>query len=443
MTRLEELKGRLAEITDEQTAILDEGDEKHGGELTEALEQQFQMLDKEKAAATESIKRLEASAKRREELQARQAALGKVTPKRADAAPRVVKEAHEDDPKHGFRSHKDFLEAVMSAGRSGNRMIDDRLRPLAAAGSDEQGIYSDSLGGFFVPEGFMPGPLALMPEMDPTAGRVTNVPMGSPVVRLNARTDKNHTSSVSGGLQFYRRAETDTVSATQAVFEQVKLDATMLMGVSYITEELLEASPQSFAAIVSGGFAQQRGVHLLNEKLRGTGAGEPEGILNAAATVSVAKETGQAAATIVGANVLKMRSRCWMYGNAIWLANHDVIPQLATAHLSLTNSDAPVFVPGNGADVPDTLMGRPIYFSEYCATLGTVGDLILGVWSEYLWGTYTGPRSAESMHVRFLNHERTFKFYEQNDGRVWWRSALTPNKSSSTLSPFVTLATRA
>jgi len=50
--------------------------------------------------------------------------------------------------------------------------------------------------------------------------------------------------------------------------------------------------------------------------------------------------------------------------------------------------------------------------------------------------------NAESVHVRFLNHERTFKFWMENDGRCWWRSAMTPKRSASTLSPFVTLATR-
>jgi hypothetical protein len=31
----------------------------------------------------------------------------------------------------------------------------------------------------------------------------------------------------------------------------------------------------------------------------------------------------------------------------------------------------------------------------------------------------------------------------RNDGRSWWRSALTPRKSSDTLSPFVVIAARA
>ncbi len=92
---------------------------------------------------------------------------------------------------------------------------------------------------------------------------------------------------------------------------------------------------------------------------------------------------------------------------------------------------------------PDMLQGRPIFYSEYPATLGTQGDLILGNWSQYLDGLYQPMQSAESVHVRFVNHERTFKFWLRNAGAPWWRTALTPQQSSTKLSPFVLLDTRA
>ena len=91
---------------------------------------------------------------------------------------------------------------------------------------------------------------------------------------------------------------------------------------------------------------------------------------------------------------------------------------------------------------PDMLLGRPAYPTEWCQTLGTTGDVILGNWGEYLEGTYEPMNSAESVHVRFVNHERTFKFWCRNAGRVWWRSALTPRFSAKLLSPFVALGSR-
>jgi len=354
------------------------------------------------------------------------------------------RESFEDDPNCGYATPREFLMDVMQTTQFRTEPS-AQLKFLAAAGSDENSTQSDRYGGFLIPEGMAPGMLSIGAEGDPTAGRVTPVAMTSPVVRFNARVDKNHSTSVSGGLTVSRRAETQSPTASRMEFEQVKLEATGLFGLSYASEELLERSPISFVSILEAGFGTEFGSKMLKEKISGTGVGEALGILNSDATISVAKESAQSADTINGTNIIKMRSRAYNYSNCIWLANHDTYTQLVAAHTALTNDDYPLFVHGNGTDVPDTLLGRPIFFTEYAKTLGDKGDLILADWSQYLWGTLggTNPRRADSMHVRFLNHERTFKFWLHNDGQPWWRSALTPVESSTTLSPFVVLAERA
>ena len=266
--------------------------------------------------------------------------------------------------------------------------------------------------------------------------------MEAAVVDISARVDKNHTSSVSGGLRVYRRAETDTPASSRMEFEQVTLRAHALMGLAYATEELLARSPISFIALLEAGFRDEFGAKLMDERLNGSGVGMMEGVLKAPCVVSVAKETGQAADTVVYENVIKMRARCWRYGRAVWLANHDTLPQLMQLTIDVGTSGVPVWQPSAREDAPDMLLGRPIYFTEFCETVGDAGDMLLGVWSQYLEGTLTPQQSAESIHVRFVNHERTFKFWLENDGRCWWRAALTPRKSTASLSPFVTLAAR-
>lgn len=367
------------------------------------------------------------------------------------AASRIgkIEDQWQKDPKLGYHSHRDFLMDVMSASRRDGKALSPQLKYLgslsAAAGSDEQNTLSDPHGGFLIPEGFMPGLKTLPVEADPTAGRVTAVPMTTPKVSFNARVDKNHSSSVSGGFTVSRTSETQAISASRQTYEQVKLDTEAMTGLAYASEQMLEASPISFAALIDASFRDEFASKMLDEKINGNGAAQAQGVITSDCTVSIAKETSQTAATINGKNIVKMRARCWRYGQAIWMANHDCYNTLCTAHLTMTNDDVPLFIPGNGVDVPDTLLGRPIFFTEYCPTVGTVGDIILGVWSEYLWGTFGGnqPRRYESMHVRFVEHERAFKFVMYNDGKCWWRSALTPKKGANTLSPFVTLATRA
>ena len=361
----------------------------------------------------------------------------------ASAPAITVRERFEDDPKKGFKSHVDFCTAVMqsSMGRA-----DDRLASLrAAAGSDEAGNYSDPHGGYLVPEGLAPGLLTLQPEDDPIGARTRKVPMANPVVSFNARVDKNHSSSVTGGLTVSRRPETVEPASSRQEFERVTLRATSLFGLSYATEEILQDSPISFVSLLSTGFSQEFGSKLIDERLNGSGVGEFEGVNNSPALISVTKETNQAADTIQFENVNKMAARCWGYQGAIWLANQDTKTQVTTLYMPIgTSGDRiPIYQQGSEAAPQGTLLGRPIYFTEYCKTLGDAGDIVLVNWNEYLEGTYQPMQSAESMHVRFVAHERTFKFWMRNDGRGWWRTAMTPKNSSVTLSPFVRLAARA
>ena len=383
--------------------------------------------------------------------------------------------AEKDAEKRGFANHQEMILSVIenAGARSASEVTDDRLKGLAVAdeskgapngvafalpfafgpratvGSDEHGEYDNRYGGFAVSavKG-APRPIIGF-EGDPTAGRCENIPMQAPTVEMDAVVDKSHATSVSGGLTFTRRAEAVTLTSTRQEMEKITLKATSLWGLAFITEELMADSPTSFAARIATGFGAQYQAHKFNEKLRGTGVGAPLGVLTALAasslgpTISIAKETGQAAATIDYRNVLKARARCWGYSNAIWIANHDCFPQLAVMAIPVGVAGQLVYQQSLVEDRPDMLLGRPIFYSEYAATVGTQGDLILGNWSQYMDGIYQPLQSAESIHVRFLNNERALRFSERSAGAPSWKSALTPNKSTSTLSPFVVIDARA
>lgn len=362
------------------------------------------------------------------------------TARQAAKAIVIVKDNAATDPKRGFKDHRDFMQAVMEAGRG--RKVDARLKPLAAAGSDEQGAYSDPHGGFLVPHGVAPGILSIGADADPLSGLTRQISMTAPTVSFNARVDKNHTTSVSGGLVVTRRPETVDGTASRMAFEQVVLTANEEFGLAFATERILADSPVSFVELIAAGFGDEFVANRMKERASGTGVGERQGWLAAGCKVSVTKETGQAAATIVKANVDNMAARCWRYSQAVWVANHSTRPQLKSLVqvVGTGGNSVPYFV--SSPTGQETLDGRPIFFSEFAETLGTEGDLVLLVPSEYLEGTYRGLEAAESIHVRFAAAERAFRFYQRNDGQWWWRSALTPRKGS-TLSPVVTLATRA
>lgn len=445
--RLERLRKRRAALIEANRKLLDAADAEDR-ELSEEDEKTFSANDDElkglatKVSREEQLAELEKTAK---------AAYVPDNQPGGDANIHVKGPAWREDPQKGFKTPRDFMVAVMDASLSGGtedeRLLflraDEGLKRQATVGSDEAGTYSDPYSGFLVPEGFSPNLLQVRSEADPLGSRVTQIPMTAPKVSIPARVDKDHSSSVSGGFRVYRRAETEDVAASRGQFEMVALSANPLMGISYATEELLTDSPISYAALIEAGFRTEFASKLVRERIAGTGVGQFTGVLNAGCLVSVAKETGQAADTIVYENLVKMRARCWNYGTAVWLYNHDALPQLMSIYMAIGTGGVPMWQSSAREGVPDMLFGRPAYPTEYCKTVGDQGDLILGTWSEFLEGTYQQIEGAESVHVRFLYNERTFRFAMRNDGGPWWKTALTPANSTSTLSPFVVLDARA
>jgi HK97 family phage major capsid protein len=190
-----------------------------------------------------------------------------------------------------------------------------------------------------------------------------------------------------------------------------------------------------------------------NAIVNGTGAGQPLGLLTENCKIEVSKETNQTATTLWGPNIVKMWARMWARSrpNAVWLINQDVEPYLWGLALegryasAATAADAiPIYYPAGTITNQGNygiLMGRPVIPVEFCQTLGTAGDIILVDLSQYLM-IQKPAASAMSMHVRFTTDELTFRLTYRCDGRMWWKSALTPFKGTNTLSPLITLAAR-
>lgn len=344
------------------------------------------------------------------------------------------------DPAKGFKDPTDFFTSVMQA--SITNKAPENLQYLNAVGSDEHSTSNDQYGGYTIPEAFRTDLLAMTPEADPISPLVTDIPMSVPTIHLPALVDKNHSTSVTGGLRVYRNAEMDDVPSSRFQMERITLSVNDIMGVSYATANLLTDSPISFAALFAQSFGRELVSKLIDERISGTGVGQFEGILNNPALITVAKETGQGAGTVVLKNVAKIYARQYNKNNAIWLANHDVLPALMELNQNVGTGGVPAWQPSLREGAPNLLMGRPIYFHEAIPSNGSAGDLMFVDWSQYLQGSLGGSTFAESIHVRFLQNESCFRFTARNDGRLAWRSVLTP-KNGATLSPVVVLGARA
>ncbi len=245
----------------------------------------------------------------------------------------------------------------------------------------------------------------------------------------------------------YYTAEESETTATKPALAQVTLRLNKLFGLTYATSELIEDSPISIGPWLSSQFATAFGWQMDHDIINGSGAGQPEGIINSDALIAVNEETNQTTTTIVANNVIKMYARMPALNkrNAIWLTNEDCMPQLMTMEIVVGAAGVPAWLPANGlANQPfQTFFGKELLETEHCQTLGTAGDLIFFDPTQYLLGQKSATvRTDMSIHVQFLTDEVAFRFIYRVDGRCPWPSPLTPRYSSSTLSPIVVTETR-
>jgi len=360
----------------------------------------------------------------------------------------MTKEPIKPDPENkeeSFRSFGEQLMAVVEAAKSGGK-IDPRLTTRATGLSEG----TPSEGGFLVQTDFSTELLKRTYETGVLANRCRKLPIssGANSIRINAIDETSRAAgSRWGGVLAYWLAEAGTKQATKPKFRKLELNLNKLIGLCYATDELLQDAA-ALESVIMQAFSEEFGFMVDDAIINGTGAGQPLGILNGGALVSVAAETGQPAATILAENIVKVWSRMWARSrrNAIWLINQDIEPQLFTMSLAVGTGGVPVYMPANGlSGLPyGTLIGRPVVPIEQCATLGTVGDIILADLSQYVMADKSGIQTASSIHVQFVTDETVFRFVYRVDGQPIWNLPLTPYKggATKTLSPFVAIASR-
>lgn len=350
-----------------------------------------------------------------------------------------VKPTSAKDTEKRFASFGEQLMAAYRAAMPGGK-VDERLSTRAASGLNET---TPSDGGFLVQQDFVTELLKRTYETGILASKVKKIPISTNAngMKINAiDEDSRANGSRWGGVQTYWEGEADEITASKPKFRQMELSLKKLTGLCYATDELLQDAA-ALEAVIRQAFAEEFGFKIDDAILSGSGEGEPLGILNSGAIVTVAKEASQTD-TITVENLIKMWNRLWSRSraNAVWYINQELEPYLYTLKIG----DKPVYIPAGGlSEKPyGTLFGRPVVPIEQCSAAGEVGDIILADIGQYLLIDKGGIKSASSIHVRFLYDENVFRFIYRVDGKPIWTKPLTPYKGSATVSPFVTLAKR-
>ena len=338
------------------------------------------------------------------------------------------------------------VKAIFAASRKVKAVIDPRLmRPSMAVTGASEGVGAD--GGFLIDKPFAAGLMERTYKTAQLAPRCSNDPISGEANGMKYRVideTSRATGSRSGAIRMYWIGEGDQLTASRPKFRIMSLELKKLTGLFYATGEVM-ADTATLGSVVNREFPREAAFMLDDAILRGVGAGTPLGIINGGSLISVAKETGQAAATFLSKNIAKMWSRLWVGSrdNAFWFINQDVEPQLDELSIPAgTAALEPRYVT-YGSDGLLRIKGRQVIVIEHASTLGTQGDVVLADCSEYQLITKGGIRQDVSIHLRFDYDEEVWRFIVRADGQPKWNSALTPYKGTATVSPFVALDTRA
>lgn len=343
----------------------------------------------------------------------------------------------------GFRSLGEQLQAIHRAGTSDR--VDRRLHEVRAAAGLNEGV--DSEGGFLLQSDFIVDLQKSMMENSDLAQYCAKLSIGpnsngssEPINSESSRAD----GSRHGGVQAFWEAEAAQLTKSKPSFETLDLKLRKLTALCVATDEMLNDATQ-LSGYIKEVFSDEMGFKLDAALIEGSGVKEPLGIKNADALITVAKESGQTADTVVTANVLKMFSAMHKRGKGrgTWLVNGEVWAQLPL----MTIGQQPVFLPAGGLTGSQfaTLLGRPVIECEACEKLGDAGDIYFVDWNLYRLIEKGGVEEAQSMHVYFETAEQAFRFIVRKNGAPRIKSALTPYKANAgvKVSAFVTLAARA
>lgn len=346
-----------------------------------------------------------------------------------------------------FASFGEQLQAVYR--QATHQGTDSRLTyvsPEQRALGITESVGSD--GGFLVQPEFANEVYKRSYETGQVSARCRKFPIGAsfnsvkiPAINESSRVD----GSRWGGVLSYWVGEGQTYTPTRPKFRLMDLTLKKLVGLAYATDEMLQDSAL-LESIIMQAFSEEIGFKTDQGAIRGPGAGEMLGILNAPALYTVAAEGAQPTATIVSANVYKMYQHMWARSrlNAVWFINQEIETQLNQMVTGTATVNQAVYLPPGAMSASPyaVLLGRPVIPIEQCSGLGTVGDIILADMGQYAIADKGGTQVAASMHVAFLTEEQVFRFTYRVEGQPLWQLPLTPFLGGNVVSAYVALATR-
>ena len=434
-TRSEALKTREAELEASVNEITETSTEEEKAAVDEAVaafESDQETLEKEQGEHDEAKTKLEGEIadlqKELDELDQRSRLEFPNTRSKEHGGEKRMKEYKEMGPNE-LREFGEFLQtARWNPG-------DPALRSKVVSGQKrDMNMGVGAQGGFLVPEQFS-NALKMIDEQSAIfRPRAQVIPAGDPpdaAITIPA-LDQSGANGVYAGVTVQWIAEGATKPETEPGFREIKLEPQEVAAHTVLTDKLLRNSAAAGALVQS---LLRKAIIGAEEDtfLSGTGVGQPLGIINHPAAITIARAGANA---IAYADIVNMFARAKFGGKLAWIASQTTLPQLMTM---VDTSSHLIWQASAREGTPGTLLGLPFLLNDQSPVLGTEGDLILVDLDYYLIKDGSGISISASEHPLFTQNRTIIKAFWNVDGQPWLTTPLLARDGVSTVSPFVVL----
>lgn len=327
-----------------------------------------------------------------------------------------------------IKSFGDFLFAVKRGDHSRLAKIYGATKAL----NEDQG----SAGGYVVPSSFSTDLMNIATAASPILGLVKRTPVTAPSGSIPALdlfvapTAGSGNTAMAGKVTSAKRAEGGAFTATQPQFVEIKYRLNdVASGYVPVTKEFQADTPLSLESLLTSLFGIAVAAKQEYYILRGNGAAEPLGILNAPAAIGIAPDTNNSFAY---ADAVEMASRFkQLTGNVRWVSHQSIMPDYAGSG----------WVQGQVVRSLDDLGYGAAILSEHLPQADNSGCVLLADFGAYMLFEKGGLEISYSEHADFLNGNNVWRFSQRMDGQPWLKNVITQAdpQGSFTVSPFVYL----
>lgn len=388
-----------------------------------------------------------------------------------EAIEQPVKETKDRDgaqPASGFKTLGQYLYAVARAGNvtTLREPMHPALLPLASkaaaiaaegplvggkhtgesgwlATKEKKDLAENvgATGGFLVPVEQSTEMFGVTPPPNSVRARATKIPMRRRQIMVPVVNQTGTTAGQPhwfGGVTANWTEEAQQKDKTDPSFRQLQLTAHELVCYCVASDVLLDDEAVGLAAFLGGPMGFRGAIDWYEEYafFRGTGAGQPLGVINAGATVSVAAQQ------MVGFTLtdsLNMLEALLPGADAVWHFNQRFLSNVYGMTDALGSL---VFVPNANDKAPGKLWGYPVEFTEKLPVPGNAGAALLCAWAYYYVGDRKGT-TIDSTNIELFRYNQTsWRAVHRVDGQPALSAALTLQDGTTQVSPFVMLGAK-